>query len=161
MYLLNGGVLDQDLNATLHEVPILLKHGADVNLEDSDGNTALDYAVLTGVQSDYTLMQLFIKKRTEDSMKIIQMLIAHHADVNHKNKYMVSRWGHASGGMTPLMLASRECGGDIVKLLISLGADAGLKTQAGDTAFSLALASAAAGGRYEQACTATVHILQK
>ena len=159
MYSVDSDIGDfDDLSTNLHKVTILLKHGTDVNLEDFNGYTALDYIVVTGIDLDYLMPQV-AKKKTENTKKIIQMLVAHHADVNHKNKSGVSRWGKKYGGMTPLMLASRQCDADIVKLLVSLGADASLKTQTGDTAFSLALASAA--NTTGKVCTATIHVLQR
>ena len=61
-------------------------------------------------------------------------------------------------GITPLLIASEKCNPDVIKLFLSLGADATAKTNKGETPFSLAL-SMAASNRLK-ACNEVVEILK-
>ena len=83
-----------------------IKNGADVNLQDEDGNTALMWAV----SSAYT--------------EAVKALIAANADVNLQNIY----------GETALMWAASKGDTEIVKVLIAAGADLNLQNNSGSTA---------------------------
>jgi uncharacterized protein len=84
----------------------LLAHGADVNAQDADGDTALHGAAQTG------------------NIEIMQRLLEKGADPNVKNKQ----------GGTPLMWAAVYGHQDSARLLLSRGADASLKDNDGITA---------------------------
>lgn len=84
----------------------LLQRGADVRLQEHDGDTALHAATTTG------------------DMKVMQMLLAKGADPNLKNKL----------GGTPLMWAAVYGYQDAVQLLLTHGADPRLRDNDGVTA---------------------------
>lgn len=84
----------------------LLAHGADVNAQDGDGDTALHGAAQTG------------------NTEIMQRLLDKGADPNTKNKQ----------GGTPLMWAAVFGHENAARLLLSRGADASLKDNDGITA---------------------------
>jgi len=88
----------------------LLALGADVKLQDKDGDTALHGAAETG------------------NVEIMRMLLDKGADPNAKNK---------EGG-TPLMWAAVFGNDDAARLLLSRGADASLKDNDGITALAWA-----------------------
>lgn len=88
----------------------LLALGANVNLEDKDGDTALHGAAETG------------------NVEIIRMLLDKGANINAKNKQ----------GGTPLMWAAVFGNDDAVRLLLSRGANASLKDNDGITALEWA-----------------------
>jgi uncharacterized protein len=89
-----------------NRVEKLLAHGAAVNAEDADGDTALHGAALTG------------------NTEIMKRLLEKGADPNVKNKQ----------GGTPLMWAAVYGHQDAARLLLSRGADASLKDNDGITA---------------------------
>ncbi|XP_029811446.1 ankyrin repeat domain-containing protein 26-like [Suricata suricatta] len=74
---------------------ILLEHGADPNLMDNSGNTALHYAVVG------------------ENTSIAEKLLLHNADVEARNK----------AGLTPLLLAINENKEQMVELLAEKKAD--------------------------------------
>lgn len=84
----------------------LVAHGADVNAQDADGDTALHGAAQTG------------------NVEIIRLLLDKGASLNLKNKQ----------GGTPLMWAAVYGNDDAARLLLSRGADAVLKDNDGITA---------------------------
>ena len=84
----------------------LLAHGADVNAQDGDGDTALHGAAQTG------------------NVNIMQLLLDKGADPNVKNKQ----------GGTPLMWAAVYGHQDAARLLLNRGAGASLKDNDGITA---------------------------
>ena len=84
----------------------LLAHGADINMQDGDGDTALHGAAETG------------------NVEIMRMLLDKGANPNAKNKQ----------GGTPLMWAAVFGNDDAAKLLLSRGAEASLKDNDGITA---------------------------
>lgn len=84
----------------------LLSNGADVNVKDEDGNTALIIAAIFGHNT------------------IAQILLANGADVNAKD----------NDGKTALMWAAFNGQTAIVRLLLSTGADVNIKDNFGKTA---------------------------
>ena len=84
----------------------LLAHGADVKLQDADGDTALHGAAQNG------------------NVEIMRLLLDKGANANVKNKL----------GGTPLMWAAVFGHDDAARLLLSRGADASLKDNDGITA---------------------------
>jgi ankyrin repeat protein len=84
----------------------LLAHGADVKMQDNDGDTALHGAAQTG------------------NVEIVRLLLDKGADPNVKNRV----------GGTPLMWAAVHGNHEAVRLLLSRGADASLKDNDGVTA---------------------------
>ena len=94
-------------------VKMLIEAGADVNLEDVDGNTPLSTAALKGQQ------------------KYMELLLTLGADVNGRNK----------NGGTPLMYAVCSEDDTCAKALIEAGADVNIANKRGDTALSIAAAT--------------------
>ena len=117
-----------------------IKHGADINAIDSDGNTALMAAAITNsVESIRLLISLgadvnakgsdgdtaLILAAAENSTAAAKQLIKYGADINAQNIW----------GMTALMSASLRNNIELVKLLIKRGADVNVQEKLfGDTA---------------------------
>ena len=99
-------------------VNLLIQHGADVHIKDSDGNTALMYVLMT---SRY------------GHTSAIEALIEHSKDViNVQNKSGNTALIYAINTLySPTVL-------EIVKLLIKSGADVALKNKLGNTALEVA-----------------------
>nr|XP_042118621.1 ankyrin repeat domain-containing protein 26-like isoform X8 [Peromyscus maniculatus bairdii] len=74
---------------------ILLEHGADPNIRDNSGNSALHYAVYNGHE------------------EMAALLLDYHADIEQKTK----------DGFTPLLLALREKRVEVAEFLVKKGAD--------------------------------------
>ena len=100
-------------------VKILLRYGADVNLKDNEGWTALMLAALYS--------------NTDSNVSTVKLLLDAGADVNLKN----------NEGWTALMLSARYSNTDsndsTVKLLLDAGADVNLKDIYGWTALMLSV----------------------
>ena len=79
----------------------MLDRGADPNLVDMDGNTALMNVI------------------TRDDIKAAKVLLGHGANPNIKGK----------DDLTPLLLAARSCNTEIVKALLEAGADVSVEVQ--------------------------------
>ncbi|XP_055950885.1 putative ankyrin repeat protein RF_0381 [Argiope bruennichi] len=86
---------------------ILIEHGADVNLKDMNGNSALHFAA----RNSQTL--LYLPEYQTGDLWIVQKLINNGADIDTVN----------IDYETPLMWAIREGNLDIVKELLSFGAN--------------------------------------
>lgn len=100
--------------------------GADLNLQDSNGTTALEKAVTKN----------YCYKHIDNYKDIIAMLLDKGANPNLKNKY----------GNTPLMLAALECfidydGSEIATMLLNKGADPNWKNNDDFTALIFAAQS--------------------
>lgn len=139
MYLFKQQWADGVGNSFLSQVlPALVDAGANVNAEDSSGDTAMIILVNAGY-SQYTMKQTF---------KSIKYLAKQGADVNHQDHQ----------GLTSLMLAAKGCGIQSTELLLALGAKTNIKTKMGDTAMSMAIGSAS--GTNSASCNDVVRILQ-
>jgi len=88
----------------------LLVGGADINLKDSDGKTALAHAV------SYSFKGI--------DMNLVKLLCEHGADVNAQD----------NNGSTPLMISVLGKNADLTKYLISQGADIQRRNSAGFSA---------------------------
>jgi len=86
-------------------VELLLRHGADPNVRDSAGNTALHRAAENGVTD------------------VVAVLLRYGADPNARNKE----------GRTPLHVAAERCRRDVVELLLRHGADPNARSARGAT----------------------------
>ena len=86
----------------------LVENGADVDLQDKDGLTALHYAC-----------------KTDNSCEVVSCLIKNGANIN----------ACTGNKVTPLMRAAKKGNSDVVSLLIARGANVDLKDKDGDTAF--------------------------
>lgn len=89
---------------------LLFQYHADANIADSQGNTALHWAVTT-----------------DDKVWLVYML-AHKIDVNKKNGL----------GQTALMTAARQGSRKLVESLLAAGADVSLRDQTGKSAIDFA-----------------------
>ena len=111
-------------------VKLLLAHGADVNAQDSGGNTALTDALTFG--------------ETEN----VRLLLAHGADIHLTS----------SDNGTALMAAAISCHPALVQLLLDKGMDVNAKMKDGTTALMMALAGIGLGSN-SQAGEDTVRLL--
>ena len=93
------------------QVTWLIEHGADVNLQDEDGDTALHFAC-----------------RSHASLEILSCLIENGASINACTNCKV----------TPLMMAVENCHKDVVSFLIEHEANVDLQDEDGDTALHFA-----------------------
>ena len=108
-------VNDQQIMSAL---TFLIEHGAMVNLQDKDGNTALHYVVQE-------------KPGFHEPYEVLDYLIQNGADIN----------AQSNDGRTPLMKAIELSEVDIASFLIKQGANLDLQDKNGDTAFHYAVRS--------------------
>ncbi|XP_047314877.1 ankyrin repeat domain-containing protein, chloroplastic [Impatiens glandulifera] len=127
-------------------VNTLLKHGADINVQDKDGLTALHKATVGKKQAIFNyLLRESANPNIKDrdgatlmhyavwtaSTQMIKILLLYNVDINLPD----------NDGWTPLHLAVQSRRTDIVRLLLIKGADKMLKNKDGLTALDLALYS--------------------
>ena len=99
----------------INALTLLIKHGADVDLQDSDGYKALHFAVYG----------------SDISSEILSCLIGVGADVNART----------NNGVTPLMIAAEEGHINAVTSLVKCGANVDLQDKDGQTALHHAMQS--------------------
>jgi len=100
----------EDDNLMLTSIRILLDNGADVNIQNYDGSTALHYAVDLGW------------------MPLVKLLVERGANLNIQDE----------DGLAPLHCAVIQGYKEIAEYLLSKGADKNLKTCEGDTCYQIA-----------------------
>lgn len=100
------------LNGNLEMAKLLISKGADVNVKDKNGNTALAYC------SDYGY--IIVAKNADVNVKdkygyikIAKFFVENGADINHRNK----------DGITALEQATKNSNFELAKFLIENGAD--------------------------------------
>ena len=96
----------------------LIQHGADVNVKDIDGETALHYAV-----------QRYVGSHHSEWCEVFSCLIKNGADINAR----------AKDNYTPLMLAITSCHLSAVIFLTEHGADVDIQNRDGKTALHFAV----------------------
>lgn len=106
-------------NAQSNTVAFLLQHGANPNLPDSQGETALMEAVSTGSAT-----------QDDSFLTITTMLLKAGADPNYKNALVYD--------YTPLSQASSLGRAKLVEILLAAGANVNATNSAGQTALHLA-----------------------
>ena len=134
---LNGGFNSRKGQVSPEIAKILLDSGADPNIADSKGRTALHYAaeVQYGDNSKFDY-SLGTRRDTENGAhadpatppqqyhdSIAALLIKKGADINAKDKY----------GNTPLITAAIYNNGAVLKMLLDAGADIHIKNNKGNT----------------------------
>lgn len=122
----------------------ILDEGADVNIKNFNGNTALMSAAMNGHNEPAILYTMISKgadvnqKNNESqtalmmasrsgNVEMVKIFISKGADINANDEL----------GQTPLMYASKSRNTEIVKLLISKGANVNAKDKNGDTSFTI------------------------
>ncbi len=108
-------------DGTAAEIKKLLKKGADTELKNQYGWTALMYAAA---------LNIWFNSSTKPDGSVLKALLDASANANVSD----------SRGITPLMIAANEGKTEFVKLLLSKGADVNAKNQNGATALSYAKA---------------------
>ena len=157
LVMLNAGVdinqLDVDktsvlvaslLNKKYTFAKFLLDRGANPNLADVNGRTAL-YAAIDMRNEDYSAMPAHPAMDSMSDLEIIQALLAKGANPNATlTQRLPGRSGMDSGdtslgeGTTPLMRAARGGDAQVMRLLLKSGADPKLETKEGNTALMFA-----------------------
>jgi len=129
----------------------LLKHGADVNMQGTDGKTALMWAAGTSLLNTKLLLEngADVKTKANDGMnpfiqstfgilskkvttEVMDLLLKNGADINSELT------GKDAPGWTALLFASVNGDIGLVKYLIEHGADVNHTSDEGETALSLA-----------------------
>jgi ankyrin repeat protein len=125
---------DASYMGDIEVVKILIGMGADVNAEDSSGNTAVKNASMAGNKIVYEYLiangavpDMFISASAADVQRIKEF-INNGADVNSVNKY----------GSTALMLASSDSAVEVMELLLLNGALINHQNKQGITALTKA-----------------------
>jgi uncharacterized protein len=132
------------LNKKYSFAKFVLDHGADPNVVDASGRTAL-YAIVEARNEDWTTLP---ERRTDDplpSIEIVKLLLAHKAAPDTAlNKALPGKSGMDSGdttlgaGATSLMRAARSGDAAVMRLLLAGGADPKLATKDGTNALMFA-----------------------
>ncbi|MCR5221101.1 MAG: ankyrin repeat domain-containing protein [bacterium] len=131
---------------TADEVRRALKHGANINAKDANGDTALMLAVANSnlatvrallaagtdvnVQNRDGATPLIAALLKNPNSEIIKMLLVAGADVNVKDQ----------SGATPLMMAAQKSNPQVVRVLLAAGANVLAQNKNGVTALMLAAA---------------------
>lgn len=108
-------------DGTAANIKKLLKKGANIELKDQYGWTALMYAAFSNIA---------VYPKTKPDTSMLKALLEASANANVSDPR----------GITPLIIAANEGKTEFVKLLLSKGADANAKDQKGATALSYAKA---------------------
>ena len=126
------------------EIEVLIQQGADVNIKNKDGNTAL---IIASEKGSLDLVNILLEGGADVQQKdgrgwtalmwasscrnkeIVEMLISKGADINAKSQE----------GNTALMFASKRGENEIAKMLLEGGADVNVQNKYGSTALMKAL----------------------
>ena len=114
---------------------VLIEAGADVSKRQRNGNTALLFASGVGFQIGDGGFARTDKGSEEDAIAAIKLFLDAGADVNQAT----------TSGDTPLHAAAARDGGQIVRYLVSRGANLDARDKSGRTALDVALGRPAAG----------------
>jgi hypothetical protein len=131
------------LNKSKNQVDLLLDHGADVNIQNAEGDTPMHLATIAGLQEICHMIlingySVNIKNADGETalhnaalvglVKICSLLLREGADVNSQDSYL----------STPLHTAVNRGYIDIAEILLNRGADINLKNSVGETPLSIA-----------------------
>ena len=132
------------LNKKYTLAKFLLERGADPNVVDANGRTAL-YAIVEARNEDWTALP---ERKANDplpSIEVLQALLARKADPNVAlNKVLPGKSGMDGGdttlgaGTTALLRAARSGDGEAMRLLLAAGASPKAATRDGTNALMLA-----------------------
>ncbi len=129
------------INAHYDVAAYLVNAGADVNIADEVGRTPLYAAVDMHTLPDSNLPWPSELNNKLTSLDLIQVLLAHGANVNaqlikqqpYRSKVDRGADTMLTGGTTPLLRAAKAGDVEVVKVLLAKGADAKLTTRFGVT----------------------------
>jgi len=132
------------LNKRYSYAKFLLDHGADPNIADVRGRTAL-YAAIDMRNEDYSALPNHKETDPLSSLDLIETLLDRGANPNAQlTKALAGRSGMDAGdttlgaGTTPLMRAARAGDAPAMRALVSKGADPNLTTRDGNDALQFA-----------------------
>ena len=143
----NSALFKAAPSGTAADICAAIKAGADVNVRDKDGATALMLAAKNNTNPDvvkallaagadvnmrdskYGVTALMAAAEDNTNPDVVKALLATVADVNARDEY----------GWTALMIAARNnTNSDVVKALLAAGADVNARDKCGQTALMLA-----------------------
>ncbi len=130
----NAPILHNAAEAGLYElIPVIVSEGADINLTDSAGRTALDAALSSPVRIEQIQCAAFLLKsgslrpRDEEWQYIVEPLRTGNLEIRYDY------------GLTALQLAAEKGQEGMVRYLLENGADINSRDQPGNTALHVAV----------------------
>lgn len=139
-----SGLVVAIMNKQYTFAKFLLDRGANTNIADAKGRTAL-YAAIDMRDEDWTALPLRKDLDPLPAVDLIKAILAHGANVNAALTHpLPGRSGMDFGdvsldeGTTPLMRAARSGDAEVMRILLQAGADPKLVTKDGNTALLFA-----------------------
>jgi len=150
----NPLLIEATVNGHTDTVEVILAAGADPDIRDHQGKTALYWAVSQGflgtvkallshdadpdIKDEIGTTPLMVASKS-GYMKMVELLLEKGAEINAvEGVDLAFGTGASKAGTTALIYASRGGHAEIVRLLLTKGADAGLTTSTGESALRAA-----------------------